>query len=144
MNEKLQKANLRLFQDRYYSNPKHIAQDALIGLTHYVDDETLKFFKSKILEARPIFDGALFLIIESKSTDWEHRNRAFFPVVFDVFGDVIYRMDLEDGFKNKQKSLDAFKKWQSEFDLQGYYNERLNREIQQLKRETEKLELALV
>jgi hypothetical protein len=139
----LNNANLRTFQNRYYSNAKYSAQESLAGITHYVDDNTLKFFKAKILRAKPINDGALYMILESSSKDFEHTKRGFRVVVFDVFGDSIYRPALDEMHDTTKQALKAFENWSKSFDVDAYYRERMARKAIQLKKQAERLEEAL-
>jgi len=91
----LNAAGVRPFADRWYSQPKHVAQECLQGRSHYVDDSTLKFFNARILSARPIMGGLFFQITESTSKDPQNTARGFRVVVFDVFGETVYRPDLD-------------------------------------------------
>lgn len=92
---------IRKFEDRYFSNPKHYAQNELAQLTHYVDDDTLRFHKSKILDCGQ-FKGLIFWLVESVALDMENSKRGFRYVAFDVSGRVISRVDLEDCAKNSK------------------------------------------
>ena len=47
--------------------PKLAAQNALAGKCHYVDDETLKLFNSKVNDAGPILDGLFYFIARVKT-----------------------------------------------------------------------------
>jgi hypothetical protein len=58
-----------LYKDRYYSDPIAQAQDQLMGRTHYVDPETLRYHHARVLRARPVCSGLLFRIIESTAAD---------------------------------------------------------------------------
>jgi len=89
------------------SNPKWDAQRNLEGRTHYVDDDTLKYHKSRILNTRVTDNGLLFAIIESYAVDHNNSTRAFRPVIFDIFGNVIDRPKLEDGYKTSNKAISA-------------------------------------
>jgi hypothetical protein len=89
------------------SDPKYNAQRNLEGRTHYVDDDTLKFHKSRILRTVITDGGLLLAIIESYAVDMHNTSRAFRPVIFDLFGTVIECPKLEDGFKTHKQALDA-------------------------------------
>ena len=89
------------------SNSKLDAQRNLEGRTHYVDDGTLRFHKARIVYTDVLANGLGFLLVESYAVDPDNRKRSFRGVVFDVFGTVVYRPDLEDGYKTSQKALDA-------------------------------------
>lgn len=86
-------AGIHKFQSRS-SYPESDAPQNLMGRTHYADPDTLKYFKARILNARPAADGLLYWIVESL----EGKRRA---VVFDVFGTVV----------NERPSLDAPEQW---------------------------------
>lgn len=92
---------MELFSEKS-SNTKYNAQRNLQGRTHYVDDDTLRFHKSRILSTHVGSNGLIFALIESYSADYNNTRRLFRPVVFDIFGTVISRVDLEEGYKYKQ------------------------------------------
>lgn len=84
------------------SKPKWNAQRNLQGRTHYVDDETLRFHKSRVLEARHIENGLFFYIITSDAVDMHNTKREFRFVIFDVFGSVVARPELGKGGSSSQ------------------------------------------
>ena len=86
------------------SDPKGNAQRNLIGRTHYVDDDTLRFHHSRILSARHTDNGLLFAIVESCGLDWRNTKRGYRYVIFDLFGTVLSRVDLEHCFKSSDKA----------------------------------------
>jgi len=107
------------YQEKYFSRPVDYAQDQLNGRTHYVDDDTLKFFNARILEAG-IFPadqksehyGDFFYIVESLPFAWE-GERIYRGVVFDKEGRTIYRPDSDQAYKTAKtarKHLYAFLK----------------------------------
>ena len=89
------------------SNSKWDAQRNLEGRTHYVDDDTLRFHKSRIVYTDVLANGLGYLLVESYAVDPDNRKRAFRGVVFDVFGTIIDRPKLDEGYKTSQKALDA-------------------------------------
>lgn len=89
------------------SDPKINAQRNLCGRTHYVDDDTLRFHKSRVLSARHTDGGLLFAIVTSDAADFEGKSRVFRYTIFDVFGTVIDRPSLENGFRNSEKATAA-------------------------------------
>jgi hypothetical protein len=131
-------ANARPFQERYFSQPKHEAQEALLGRTHYVDDATLRYFHARIIDARPIMEGLFFEIMESSSKDMHNTARGFRVVVFDVFGETVYRPGIED---MKSTSAAARKAYKTEFaiDPAAHYAEKLQSRARTLAREAEAL-----
>ena len=91
---------MKLYQDRY-NNAKVSAQDQLIGRTHYVDESTLRFHHSRVLDFNIHADGLLCSIVESVSLDMDNTERGFRYVIFDIFGTVQDRVNLDDTFKSK-------------------------------------------
>jgi hypothetical protein len=73
------------------SYPKNNAQRNLQGRTHYVDDDTLRGFHSRVISARHTDGGLLFAIVTSDAKDFENRTRGFRYVIFDLFGIVVER-----------------------------------------------------
>jgi hypothetical protein len=65
--------------------PKANAQRNLCGRTHYVDDDTLRGFYSRIISARETDGGLLFAIVTSDAKDYQNKPRGFRYVIFDVF-----------------------------------------------------------
>jgi len=137
------KAWAQLYKDRYYSDPTAQAQDQLTGRTHYVDPDTLRFHHSRILRARPICSGLFFRIVESCSADYQNTRRVFRYVVFDVWGEIIARPDLEGGFSSTDKALKGFDDWLAGFDPVEYYRAKLAEKIKLTQAEAGRLETAL-
>jgi hypothetical protein len=73
------------------SYPKNNAQRNLAGRTHYADDDTLRYFHSRIISARETDGGLLFAIVTSDAKDHENRSRGFRYVIFDIFGTAVER-----------------------------------------------------
>lgn len=84
--------------ERKSSDPLRDAQQNLAGRTHYVDADTLRCFHARVLSTHAADNGLLFAIVESCSGDHEHKTRVFRHVIFDLFGTVIDRPNMnEDG-----------------------------------------------
>lgn len=90
--------------ERKSSDPLRNAQLNLAGRTHYVDDDTRRYFRSRILSARSTDDGLLYAIVESCSGDHEHKTRIFRHVIFDIFGTVIDRPNMNKDGERVYKS----------------------------------------
>ena len=102
MNSKqLTSAGFILFDSDRGHNAPTCAGINLSGRTHYVDPDTRRFFRARILKAVALCDGLIFGIIESASADYENSRRIFRPVFFDLDGNVIARTDLADCFRTK-------------------------------------------
>lgn len=89
------------------SNPKWNAQRNLTGRTHYVDDDSLRFHKSRILSARHTDSGLLFAIVESVGLDYHNSKRGCRYVIFDIFGNVVSRVGLEECWKRSEQATKA-------------------------------------
>jgi len=89
------------------TNPKSNAQRALSGRTHYVDPDTLTYHKSRILRTFILEDGLIFGLIESVALDPDNRTRGCRSVLFDIFGTVLERNELEDCVKTRKQAEKA-------------------------------------
>lgn len=111
--------------DNHGINAAVKAQNALSGRTHYVDAGSLRFHFARITSARPISMGAFYLIVESCAADYQNTHRVFRAVCFDVFGQTVYRPDLDASFKSTEAALKAFIAFWSNFNEAAYYAEEL-------------------
>jgi hypothetical protein len=95
---------------------KNNAQQNLAGRTHYADDDTLRYFKARILRGAHRADGLLFLLVESVGSKPEDskRNKRF--NVFDVFGTVVN--DREEWFATTDQAREAADKFLAAFDAE--------------------------
>jgi len=89
------------------SYPKPQAQMNLAGRTHYVDDGTLRFHHSRVLSAHVLYEGLLFSIVTSDAADMHNTKRVFRYVVFDVFGTVISRVKIDEGWSTRKAATNA-------------------------------------
>lgn len=131
--------NTRKYEKKNYSSPKYDAQLNLEGRTHYVDDDTLKFHKAKILTTYNTDNGLLFALIESVALDYENKNRGFRYVIFDICGHVISRVDLENAFKSKASAIKAMWKALNEIDAKAVTLLAIDREKIAFARQVEEL-----
>lgn len=117
----------RLYEPAFYYTAKNEAQHHLTGRTHYVDDDTLKFHHSKVLDCGPTDNGLLCWIITSDAIDMNNTRRGFRYVVFDIFGNVVSRVDLENAFKTSKKAKAALFDFLKSFDAKAATLEALAR-----------------
>lgn len=93
---------MKLYSKSYSaSSPKVQAQQALRGLSHYVDDDTLRFFDCRILDCSVLAGGLVLGVIEKMPNLDNSRIKECRYVLFDVFGNVIERGEF---FKSKVKA----------------------------------------
>jgi hypothetical protein len=110
---------LGLFQEHSYI-AKTNAQRNLAGRTHYVDDDTLRFFFARITSARAECDGLVFCLVESVARDFKNTSRGFRFVAFDLFGDVLDRTR-DQYFPSTAAACKAGEAWFETFDVAAHY-----------------------
>lgn len=112
----LSKHGVQLFKERS-GMPLNQAQRNLEGRTHYVDDSTLKSFVAKIHSCNIMDDGLILGMVEScQKGPRAEDGRVFRPVFFDVFGNTVYRPDLDDSFDSQKQAMSDFWKQAAEID----------------------------
>ena len=89
------------------SNPTLNAQRNLIGRTHFVNPDTLRFHKSRVISARHTDNGLLFAIVTSDLLDYKNTKRGFRYAIFDLFGNCLERPDLEHAFRTSKQATKA-------------------------------------
>jgi hypothetical protein len=70
--------------------PEIDAQRNLDGRTHYVDPDTLRCFRSKILHAEHVARGMLYVVVESRGIEAKDGARGMRVVVFNIAGNVVH------------------------------------------------------
>jgi hypothetical protein len=138
---------MRLYRSES-SDPKINAQRNLCGRTHYVDEETLRFHKSRVLSARATDNGLLFAIVTSDAMDMHNRKRGFRYSIFDLFGTVLSRPDLENAFSKSDKATKAMWAALNEIDAKAVTLAAIEesersyiKEMAELREEVSKLEI---
>jgi hypothetical protein len=92
---------------RESSDEKTNAQRNLSGRSHYADDATLRYHKARILSTHITDKGLLFALTESVALDPQGLRRGFRFVVFDIFGHVVERADLESCWRTHDAARKA-------------------------------------
>ena len=128
-----------LYIFRGFSNPVDCAQDQLQGRTHYADPDTLRYFKARILSARPKHDGLFYLILESCALDPDNERRGYRAVMFDLFGETVYRPNLDGCRRTRAAAEKDFALWSESFDPIAYYRQALDAKAGNLTRQAEAL-----
>ena len=105
---------MELYEDKSGTATRN-AQLNLMGRSHYVDPDTLRFHKSRILKTVITDNGLLLALVESYAADYEGTDRRFRGVVFDICGTVLVRPKLMDGSTNRRAAEKAM--WKALNDL---------------------------
>lgn len=126
-----------LFDDKH-SDPKFDAQRNLCGKTHFVDDETLRWHKSRVLSTRVLAEGLLFKLTTSDSLDWNNTKRGVRVHVFDCFGTHVVGPDLENAKATRAQAEKLFEA--TTLDVLAHYREALKSRINRLREEAASLE----
>lgn len=130
--------NSGTFNNTWAYNPVDVAMNHLREKTHYYDEQTRKYFSSRVLECFLKFDGLVCVTRESYLDYNENRLTRY--VCFDVFGGVVFRAKLggdDTGFKTAKQAEKAYKEWVESFNVCQYYTSLL------LKRVDEQNQLAV-
>jgi hypothetical protein len=109
--------NEPLYRNEWASTAKHKAQRALMGRTPYVDTDTLRWHKARVLEAFVIHHGLFFVVRESVALDSNNGKRGQRGVVFDVWGAIVHRW----------AAVYHYREWYAAFDPIAYYCAELTR-----------------
>ena len=126
--------NVELFSDKSCYIAGNAVQN-LRGRTHYVDKDTLRFFKARIVGGAHQCSGTVFRLIESLPKGFDGQ-RGFRFVAFDVFGNVLNEREF---FTSAQKATNVFYTWLGAFDLIGHYRETFATRASKAKREHDAL-----
>jgi len=113
------------------SYPKVNAQENLCGRTHYVDNDTLHFHKSRVISARHVDNGLLFAIVTSDALDYQNTKRGFRFVIFDLFGTVLERTDTENAYRTSAQATKAMWAALNEIDAVTVTRHAVQRRIKQ-------------
>ena len=108
--------------------------------THYADEDTLKAFRARILNADHAADGLLYWLVESVNSRPNHGGYTRRAIVFDVWGDIVNERasmaeTCGEWFKDTRKAEDAAREFVAGFDAVKHTAEKLKakarHEIQQ-------------
>ncbi len=121
-------------------DPKYNAQRNLRGLTHYVDDDTLRFHHSRICSTSALHGGLLFRVTCSDALDMHNTKRGFRSAVFDLFGTTVSRPDLEHASKTSDKAIQVSN--EQEIDLVKHYTQAIEEQKRQAQERVNEFQLA--
>jgi hypothetical protein len=119
------------------SHAKYNAQENLRGKTHFVDDDALRFFGSRISRASDTCSGLLFYVIESSYLDMAKTKRGFRYAVFDLFGNEVARQTLDEALPTSEKAYKAMYNRINSLDVAEHYRQALQSVIRHSTRKTE-------
>ncbi len=126
-----------------YNDYQARAQAELKGRTHYVDPDTLRFFRSRVLYASAFQQGTLFGIVQSVSLTVDHTKRGFRHVIFGVDGTTHVRPGLEECVSSKRKALADLHSASGKLDGKALAGEACKEHVARAKREAKYLREAL-
>lgn len=75
--------------EQHSYNPRYNAQHNLRGRSHFVDDDTLRYFRGRVLSAYDKADGRLFVVVHSQASGFNDATRVYSYAIFDLAGSVI-------------------------------------------------------
>ena len=144
LRDALDKAGVFHFRQNSSYKPKYSAQNALAGKSHYVDDQTLRLFNAKVLDAGPILQGLFYFIRESKSNGFDHVERIHDYKYFDIWCNTVREMDKKSERDECYSTSQLAKSEQRWFDVNPleYYSRELNRRAVQKQAEVERYKKA--
>lgn len=128
---------VRLYDDTggSYGAAKTFAQRQLSGRTHFADDDSLRYFHSRIVKARVTENGVFFWLIECGALAFENKRRGYRYALFDVFGTCVARPEIADARPTKVGAEKAFLAFYNAFDGRMYYRKALDERAQRMERE---------
>ena len=118
-----------------YASAKQNAVKNLCDKTHYVDDDTLRFFRSRIVACYVHDNGRLLSIIETLSLDMHHTKRGYRFVIFDVTGKIVSNEKLEDCVSSKAIARKRLHTFLDSIDAKQITLDALAREKQRIENE---------
>lgn len=80
--------NVEKYSQHSY-NARYNAQHNLRGRSHFVDEDTLRYFRGRVLNAYASADGRLFVVVHSQRENYDNTNRIFSYAIFDLAGCVV-------------------------------------------------------
>ena len=107
------------------SYPKNNAQLNLEGRTHWASDDNLRFFGCRISSAHETESGLLFYVIESSFLDFHKTKRGFRYAIFDIFGECVARLGMDQAFSTSDKARKAMRTELEAFDTAEHYKKAL-------------------
>jgi hypothetical protein len=122
-----------------YDKPN--AQQNLSGRTHYADDDTLRYFKSRILRGYHRHGGLLFVVIESVGSKPYDERRNKRAVIFDVFGSVVN--DRDEWFATSAQAIKAASAFIETFDAEKWTKTTLELRAEAMRRDADRVLEAL-
>jgi hypothetical protein len=125
------------------TDPKLNAQRNLAGRTFYAEEQTLKYFHAKILSCKVVADGLLLAMVESIAANAENTERGFRHVVFDVFGTVHSRVNLDHLCKTRKQAEKVLAEQLATLDAVALTREAIAYHRQSVERQLVELEQTL-
>ena len=127
-------AHYRPFRQEHCRTAKEEAQRQLSGITHYVDDDTLRYFKSRILDVIFSNDGLTLGLVMSQPNYEKNDKREYRAALFNVFGVIREYMEFYD---TKAEAVDALNELRNKTSIKAWIKESAESHKSQAARESE-------
>jgi hypothetical protein len=125
------------------SNSTRDAQANLSGRTHYVDSDTLRYHRARIVGAMPLLNGTFYRLVERTALDYQNTQRGTRVVVFDLIGETVFRPRLDECRATTIAARLDFDRWWTGFDPVEHYRALLARRADECLRQAESLRATL-
>ena len=80
--------------EQHSYNARYNAQHNLRGRSHFVDDDTLRYFKGRVLSAYDSSNGRLFVVVHSQASGFNDATRVYSYAIFDLAGNGRFANDI--------------------------------------------------
>tara|TARA_R110001599_G_scaffold7910_1_gene38099 strand:- start:529 stop:939 length:411 start_codon:yes stop_codon:yes gene_type:complete len=110
----------RPFRKEHCLTAKYEAQRQLSGITHYVDDDTLRYFKCRILRVIFSEDGLTLGLIMSQPNYEKNDKREYKAALINVFGSI---RDYREFYDTKAEAVDALNELRSKTSIEEWIKE---------------------
>jgi hypothetical protein len=131
----INRAGFAQLYDNKSSDPKNNAQLNLEGRNYFATDGALRAFGSRINSAHPTASDLLFYVVESSFLDWQKTKRGFKYAIFDIFGDEVARLTVEQAVSTSDKARKEMYSFLDSFDVVQHYAHKLESIAKKAERE---------
>lgn len=123
-------------------DPKTNAQRNLGKVTHYFDDDTLRFHKGRVNSTGTLAGGLVFFASCTDALDMHNTKRGHRYVAFDVFGNTIFRPSLEEAQPTADRARKQFEEVITTTSIANHYRSAIARLLSESRAQSSRLEVA--